>query len=76
MSPLPLPTPDRLIWAVQESQLQRPSVESALVAAESAASLDGVWYWGAKPEQRMAKEVQVEVQRELDYLRVQVRCVK
>lgn len=42
MSPMELPLPKRLVWALQEPQLQRASVEAALVAAEDAASLAGV----------------------------------
>jgi hypothetical protein len=72
MSPMSVPLSDRLVWCVQEAQLQRPGVESALAAAEAAAALQKVAYWGAAPEQRQAREVQLEVQRELDYLLVQV----
>lgn len=53
-------------------QLQRPGVESALVAAEAAAALQGTQYWGHGFVARGALEVQREVQRELDYLLVQV----
>ncbi|KAI8468251.1 MAG: hypothetical protein J3K34DRAFT_523053 [Monoraphidium minutum] len=71
MLPLDLPLPQRLVWALQEPQLQRPGVESALVAAEAAAARSGVRYWGQGPEARDARVVQGEVQRELDYLMVQ-----
>lgn len=42
MTPHDVPLENRLVWSLQEAQLQRPGVESALVAAEDAASLSGV----------------------------------
>ena len=73
MAPLALPAAQRLVWALQEPQLQRPGVESALCAAEAAQALAGVSYWGAPVEQRHRKEALVEVQRELAALGVEVR---
>jgi hypothetical protein len=76
MPPVQLPLGDRLVWGLQEPQLQRPGVESALVAAEAASSLQGTEYWGLDHVRRSAREVQLEVQRELTNYLVQVcECV-